>query len=63
MDTHHVHVGFTVEGLSKDCDDKHIDEEGDKEGDSRLNEEVLVGFLDFLFIFAVDFPRLNKVGR
>lgn len=58
--THYFDIGFLVEGLSKDRDDKDIDEEGDEEGDSWLDEEVLVGFLDFFLIISVDFTRLVK---
>ncbi len=58
--THHFHIGFIVEGLSKDGHDKDVDEEGDEEGDCRLNEEVLVGFLYFLLVSAIDFTRLER---
>lgn len=31
--THHFHVGFIKEGLSKDCNNKDVDEKGDEESD------------------------------
>lgn len=58
--THHFHIRFIEEGLSKDRYDKDVDEEGDKESDSWLDEEILVGFLYLLLIFAIDFTRLVK---
>lgn len=56
--THHVSIGLIVESLSKDCYDKDVDEEGDEKSDSGLDEEVLVGFLYFLFILAINVSRL-----
>ena len=32
--THHLNVGFVVEGLSKHCYNKDVDEEGDEESNS-----------------------------
>lgn len=48
--THHLNVGFVVEGLSKHCYNKDVDEEGDEESDSRLDEVVFVGLLHLLLV-------------
>lgn len=56
--THYLVIGFLVEGFSKHCDHKDVDEERDEKSDRCLDEEVLVSFLYFLLITAIDFPRL-----
>lgn len=42
--SHRVLVGLLVEGLPKDSHDKEVDEEGDRQGNGGLNQEVQVGF-------------------
>lgn len=44
--SHRSLVGLLVEGLPKDCNHKEIDEEGDRQGDGGLNQEVHVRFAD-----------------
>lgn len=58
LSTHHFEIGFTIEGCSKDRHDKDINEEGDEKSDRWLNEEILVGFLYFVLIVAINFTRL-----
>lgn len=58
--THHLLVGFLKKCFSKDRDNEDIDDEGDKEGNAGLNEEVLIGFSHFLLIGPVHLPRLER---
>lgn len=60
--THHLLIGFLKKCFSKDRDDKDIDDEGNKERDAGLDEEVLIGFSHFLFIGPVHLPRLERTA-
>lgn len=61
-DTHHVLVSLVVESLAEDSHDKEVDEEGDKEGQAGLGQEIHVGLLHCLLLGPVDCPRLGTVG-
>ena len=51
-------VGDLEEPLGKHSNNKHIDDEGGEEGNTRLNEEIFVGFFHLLFFRPVHFSRL-----
>ncbi len=59
-DIHHVFVCASVEGLGKNRYHKHVDEEGHKQRDGRLDEEVFVGLSYFFLVRAVHLSRLRK---
>ena len=63
LHTHHFHIGLVVEGLSEHGHHKDVDEERDEEGDRGLDEVVLVGFLNFILVTAVDLTRLRYKRR
>lgn len=44
--SHRSLVGLLVEGLPKDTHNKEVDEEGDRQGNGGLDQEVHVGFSD-----------------
>ena len=58
--SHRSLVGLLVEGLSKDCHNKEIDEEGDRQGDGGLNQEVHVGLSDVCPARPVYLSRLQR---
>lgn len=58
--THHLHVCLVIKCFSEYSHDKDIDEEGNEEGDSGLNEEVLVGLLHLLLVPTIHLPRLQS---
>lgn len=58
-DLNHLLIGFLKKRFSKDGDDKDIDDEGNKECNAGLDEEVLIGFSNFLLIGPVHLSRLD----
>lgn len=44
--SHRGLVGLLVEGLPEDGHNKEVDEEGDRQGNGGLDQEVHVGFSD-----------------
>lgn len=59
---HRSLIGLLVEGLPKYGYNKEIDEEGDRQGDGGLNQEVHVGFSDVRPAGPVYLSRLHQ-GR
>ena len=58
--THHLCVGASVKGLSKDRHHKHVDQEGDEQRHGRLDEEVLVGLFNVLLAGPIHLPGLGS---
>lgn len=59
-DAHHFAVGASVESFGKHSHHEHVDQEGEKERDGRLDEEVLVGLFHLLLVRAVHLARLTQ---
>lgn len=57
---HRSLIGLLVEGLPKYGYNKEIDEEGDRQGDGGLNQEVHVGFSDVRPAGPVYLSRLRR---
>ena len=55
-----VGIRLFVEAFRKDRDHEDVDEEADKEGDGRLDEEVHVRLLHFTLLTSVNVSRFDQ---
>lgn len=58
--TYHILICLSKESFGKDGDNKDIDDEGDKEGNTGFNEEIFVGLTDLLLIGPIYLTRLER---
>ena len=58
--SYNILVCLSVEALDEDGHDKEVDEEGDKERDGGLGEEVHVGLLHLLLLLTVHVSWLKE---
>lgn len=58
--THHICVCLFKESLSEDGHNKDVNDEGDKESDAGLDEEILISFSYFPLVCTVHLPGLKR---
>lgn len=58
--THHIRVCLFKESLSEDGHNEDVNDEGDKESDAGLDEEILISFSYFPLVCTVHLPGLKR---
>ena len=58
--TYHLLIGFLKKCFGKHRDDTRVDDKGNKESDAGINEEVLIGFSNFLPFGSVYMSGLER---
>lgn len=53
-------ISDSIKSFGKHCYHKHIDDEWTEKSNTSFNEEVLVGFLNIIFVFAVHISWLPE---